>query len=141
MKTKVQPHSHTLLSREDFKYWVFHRHHQLCALCPNKAEDAHHILDRKLFSDGGYYLANGIAVCADCHWQCETTQIPVMDLLLNIGVAEPILPHHFDATLSYDKWGNALREDGTRSPGPLMDDEGARKALAKGGFLGLIYAT
>lgn len=137
---RAHPDANALLSRDDFKRLVFARHHGRCAVCQTRAaEDAHHILDRKLFSDGGYYLDNGVAVCADCHWKCETTQISVATLLALIGQRAPRLPAGFRPGLSYDKWGNALREDGSRSPGPLMSDDGARKALAQGGFLGLVY--
>lgn len=129
-----------LLSREDFKRLVFERHKGMCAVCASQpAEDAHHILDRKLFADGGYYLDNGVAVCSACHWKCETTQIPVSALLPLIGQSAPRLPSSLRPGLEYDKWGNALREDGSRSPGPLIQDDGARKALAQGGALGLVY--
>lgn len=33
--------------------------------------DAHHIIDRHEFPNGGYVLQNGIAVCDDCHMKAE----------------------------------------------------------------------
>ena len=41
-----------------------HRAHGRCVLCDAVAVDAHHVLDRKLYPDGGYYLGNGAAVCS-----------------------------------------------------------------------------
>lgn len=134
------PRPHDLLDRERFKALVFARHKGMCAVCQKRpAADAHHIMDRKLFEDGGYRLRNGVAVCAECHWECETTALAPSLLLALIGESEPLLPRGLDPSLSYDKWGNALREDGSRAPGPLANDPGARKALARGGFLGLLY--
>lgn len=60
-----------LLTREQFQELVFSRSHGKCVLCAKPAVDAHHILDRKLFEDGGYYLDNGAEVCGDCHLLCE----------------------------------------------------------------------
>lgn len=34
-----------------------------------------------------------------------------------------------DPNLIYDKWGNQIRADGTRTRGPLFTDDGARKIL------------
>lgn len=99
--------------------------------------DAHHILERKLFPDGGYYLGNGAAVCEAHHWQCETTALSVDAVRKVAGIALPVLPPGFEAGTTYDKWGNVIRADGLREPGPLFEDTGCRKALAAGGFLGL----
>ena len=43
--------------------------------CTCDAVDAHHIMDRKLWSDGGYYLQNGAALCARHHLQAERGEI------------------------------------------------------------------
>ena len=124
-----------LLTREEFKRQVFARSRGLCVLCSAPAVDAHHIMDRKLFADGGYRLSNGAAVCSACHWRCETTEVPVEEVLRASGLDTPLLPPGFDASLSYDKWGNEIRPDGQRVPGPLFHDEGARRALEKGRVL------
>lgn len=125
-----------LLGREAFRTAVLDRSRQRCVLCGRPALDAHHILERKLFSDGGYYLANGAAVCADCHLDCETTRVPVERVRAAAGIARAVLPPGFSADDKFDKWGNRVRADGLREPGPLFDDEGCRRALAAGGFLG-----
>jgi len=126
-----------LLSRDEFKRLVLGRKKGLCTFCSRQAVDAHHILERKLFEDGGYYLSNGAAVCEEHHWDCELTLITVEEVRAAAGIINPVLPPSFNSAKKYDKWGNVLREDGMREPGPLFKDTGTRKALAAGGRLGL----
>lgn len=128
-----------LLSREQFKIEVFARSGGRCVCCPAPAVDAHHILERKLFPDGGYYLANGAAVCEEHHWACEMTTLSVEQVREAAGIVECCVPPGWKTQVCYDKWGNQSREDGTWIPGPLIQDSGARRALAKGGKLGLIF--
>lgn len=52
-----------LLTREDFKKIVFERDKHKCVVCGQPAVDAHHIIDRALWTDGGYYLDNGVSLC------------------------------------------------------------------------------
>lgn len=127
-----------LLSREDFKRWVLHRSAGKCVFCPQPAMDAHHVLERKLFADGGYYLGNGAAVCEDHHWACETTLLSVEAVRAAAGIKQPALPAGFEAARAYDKWGNRVWPSGLRTWGPLEHDTGARKALAAGGYLGAL---
>lgn len=69
--------SETLLTREEFKRQVFAATNGMCCVpgCDCKAVDAHHIMDRKLWSDGGYYLKNGAALCARHHFDAESGRI------------------------------------------------------------------
>ncbi len=127
-----------LLTREQFKAQVFERSHGRCVRCGEPAVDAHHILERKLFSDGGYYLSNGAAVCADCHLACERTTVSVKDVWAMASIAAPALPPGWEPTACWDKWGNRVWPSGLRSVGPLAGDDGMRRALAAGGFLGLL---
>lgn len=124
-----------LLHRAEFKVRVFARDRHTCVFCTRPAVDAHHILERKLWPDGGYYLDNGASVCEEHHWACETTEISVEEVRRAAGIVEVCVPPGFEAVACYDKWGNLLREDGLREPGPLFSDTGARKALAAGGVL------
>lgn len=126
-----------LLSREAFTHAVIARSGGRCVCCPQPAVDAHHILERKLFADGGYYLDNGAALCAVHHLAAEWTQLSCEMLRLAAGIETLRLPEGFDPSASYDKWGNRCHADGTRSPGPLFADTGCRRALASGGFLGI----
>lgn len=127
-----------LLDREAFKEQVFARSHGRCVFCGAAAVDAHHILERKLFADGGYYLGNGAAVCEADHWACETTAHSVEAVRKAAGIVNPVLPPWMRADACYDKWGNQVWRSGLRSWGPLEADTGARKALAAGGVLGLV---
>lgn len=124
-----------LLDRAAFAGAVFARDAHSCVLCGAAAADAHHILDRKLFADGGYYLSNGASVCAPCHLQVEATTVSVEVVRAACGIAEPALPEGFDPARQYDKWGNEILAGGDRIPGPLFQDDGCRKALQNAGLL------
>lgn len=52
-----------LLTRDDFREFVFKRDNHKCVVCGEPAVDAHHILERRLFHDSGYYLDNGASLC------------------------------------------------------------------------------
>lgn len=134
--TKGLPDEDRLLSREAFKQAVFARSKGRCVFCAAQAVDAHHILERKLFPDGGYYLGNGAAVCEEHHWQCETTRLSVSQVRQAAGIQVPVLPPWCEPSSEYDKWGNRVWPSGLRTWGPLEQDVGARKALAAGGVLG-----
>lgn len=63
----------TLLTRQKFKELGFLRTKGMCCIpgCREHADDAHHIMDRKLWSDNGYYLFNCAPVCYRHHMDCE----------------------------------------------------------------------
>jgi hypothetical protein len=128
-----------LLSREKFDELVKLRSHGKCVLCGKEATDAHHILDRKLFSDGGYYLDNGAALCADHHWDAELTTVTVEDIRKAAGIEARVLPPELDPAKVYDKWGNEVVSETKRKPGPLIDDEGCQRAMALGGVMWHLY--
>lgn len=129
-----------LLSRARFKEEVFRRSRGRCCLCPAPAMDAHHILDRKLFDDGGYYLSNGAAVCEGHHWQCETTVLALPVVRAAAQIHQVVLPDCLAAlgfAAPLDKWGNLLLDGtwtGYRLLGPLGSDTGMNKALAAAGL-------
>ena len=127
-----------LLSREEFKRQVFQRSRGRCVLCGCLAVDAHHVMERKLFADHGYYLGNGAAVCEQDHWRCETTEVSLDDVRKAAGIAHVVLPPGYSTAEQYDKWGNRVWPSGLRTWGPLETDSGARKALAAGGYLGRV---
>lgn len=128
----------TLLTRDEFTRRVAARSSGRCVACSSAGTAAHHIMDRKLFPDGGYYLANGAFLCDGCHWKAETTEMTVEQVRSMAGIEETVLPPGFVLGTRYDKWGNIVREDGLREPGPLSSDTGCRRALAKGGYLGFL---
>lgn len=71
-----------LLSRENFKKYGFARTNGKCCIpdCCKDAVDAHHIMDRSLWSDGGYYLSNCAPVCNEHHIDCEKGRYTPIEL-------------------------------------------------------------
>ncbi len=126
-----------LLTRDKFRESVFERDHRQCVFCDAPAMDAHHILERRLWDDGGYYLPNGASVCAEHHILCEQTIISVEDVRLACGITKPIIPAHLYDDQTYDKWGNPIIGGGQRLKGELFFDESVQKILAAGGVLSL----
>jgi hypothetical protein len=118
-----------LLTRDEFREGVFARDAHKCVYCGNKGVDAHHILERRLFPDGGYYLDNGVTLCANCHIHAEATLVSCWNLRLCAGISEPVLPPHLFADQDYDKWGNPILADGRRMCGELFDEEPVQKVL------------
>lgn len=104
---------------------------------PEGKLDAHHIIERRLFSEtGGYYLDNGATVCEEHHMMCETTEYSVERVRLAAGITRIIVPDQFYPEQPIDKWGNYVLEDGRRTRGELFHDESVQKVLGKGGVLG-----
>ena len=124
-----------LLDRDSFREGVFIRDRNTCVTCGAPAVDAHHIIERKLYTDGGYYLSNGSSLCARCHLYAEMTVLSVEEIRRSIGIETFVLPECLTAGRSYDKWGNEVLADGRRVPGPLFGDHGARKILLRAGLL------
>ncbi len=135
-----------LLTRDEFRRKVFERDQNRCVLCRSgtgipevtkntPAKDAHHILERRLWPDGGYYLSNGASVCEKHHIMCETTEISVEEVRAACGIRKAIIPPHLYNDQPYDKWGNPILPNGQRLRGELFFDESVQKALKKGGVL------
>ena len=128
-----------LLTRDDFRNQVFERDNHNCILCGDPAQDAHHIIERRLFTEpeefGGYFLNNGASVCGPCHIKCEETSISVEEVREAAGIKKPIIPSHLYRDQRYDKWGNPILDNGQRLRGDLFDDESVQKILKQGGVL------
>lgn len=129
--------SKILLTRDQFREGVFARDGHKCVFCGEKAQDAHHILERRLWHDGGYYLDNGASVCGVHHIKCEQTVISVEEVRHACGITNIIVPDHLYDDHIYDKWGNPVLEDGRRGKGELFFDESVQKVLREGGVLSL----
>lgn len=138
MKTKI-PDGSKLLSREDFKRLCFERDNHTCVFCDKAATAAHHILERKLFSDGGYYLNNAASVCDAHHIDCEKTTIPLEDVYKACNIQEPQLPEGWSLELTYDKWGNQIINEHKRIPGPLFNDTAVQKIFKEQGLIWIFY--
>lgn len=127
-----------LLSRNEFRRQVFNRDNHKCIVCGLPAVDAHHIMERRLFTEltelGGYFLDNGASVCSNCHIKCEQTLISPYELWYTLD-AKPVLPSHLYDDQLYDKWGNLILSNGSRLRGELFNDESVQKVLKSGGVL------
>lgn len=124
-----------LLSRDAFREGVFARDNSKCVVCGGIGVDAHHILERRLFSDGEYYLENGATVCERHHIQCEETTISVEQIREFAGITKPVIPEHMYSDVTYDKWGNIITDTGQRIRGELFNDESVQKILKQGKVL------
>ena len=123
-----------LMTRENFRESVFRRDNHSCVICGSKNKiDAHHIIERRLWSDGGYYLDNGATLCDNgtqgCHYKAETTELSVEDIRLAAGITNNVLPDDMYSDHIYDKWGNQILSSGQRTIGPLFHDESVQKVL------------
>ncbi len=124
-----------LLTRDVFRESVFNRDSHKCVICKQPAKDAHHIIERRLFSDGGYYIDNGASLCEKHHIEAEQTTLSCDDIRAACKITRIILPEHLYDDQSYDKWGNIVLPSGQRIKGELFFDESVQKILSKGGVL------
>ncbi len=120
-----------LLTRDQFREGVFERDNHKCVICGSDSQDAHHILERRLFDDGGYYLDNGASLCGVCHLAAERTDVTCETLRNAIGITKRIIPDQLYKEYQYDKWGNILLPNGTRLQGVLFHDESVQKILGE----------
>lgn len=126
-----------LLTRDEFREAVFARDDHTCVICGAPAVDAHHIIERRLFSDGGYYINNGASVCEEHHLECERTTISTDDVRRAAGITKTVLPEHLYGDQEYDKWGSPVLANGQRIRGELFWDESVQKILGEGKVLDL----
>jgi hypothetical protein len=82
-----------LLSRDEFREGVFKRDKYKCVCCKAEGQDAHHIIERRLFPDGGYYLGNGATLCGDCHLKAEQTLISCEEIRQVAGIEKRMGRH------------------------------------------------
>ena len=127
------------LTRDEFREGVFKRDNNKCVICGEPAKDAHHIMERRLFDDGGYHLSNGASLCQLHHIQAEETTLSCEEIREAAKIKEIILPEHLynDNDFIYDKWGNIIMPNGTRVRGELFYDESVQKILSQGNVLNL----
>ena len=118
-----------LLTRDDFRNGVFKRDGHKCVVCGDPAKDAHHILERRLWKDGGYYLANGASVCEKHHLEAEATLLDCHELRRLCGIEKILLPEHLYSDQDYTKWGDPILPNGQRLKGELFHDESVQKII------------
>lgn len=100
----------TLLTRDEFREAVFKRDGHKCVMCKKPAVDSHHIYDRKLFENGGYYLNNGASLCSEHHLEAEKCDISVEEIRTAAGITEVILAPGLKPDKIYNKWGQEIDE-------------------------------
>lgn len=100
----------TLLSRDEFRETVFKRDGYKCVMCNEKAVDCHHIFDRKLFENGGYFISNGASLCSEHHLEAENCDISVEEIRTAAGITNIILPPDLKPDVVYNKWGQEVDE-------------------------------
>lgn len=119
---------HLLLTRDRFRTQVFARDHGKCVVCGDDAVDAHHILERRLWPDGGYYVENGVSLCSTHHVDAESTLISCEQLRDLAKIKEHPLPPQLTAG-TYDKWGNPVLPNGMRLRGELFWEPSVQKII------------
>lgn len=119
-----------LLSRNEFREAVFARDGGKCVTCKQPGQDAHHIMERRLFPDGGYYLDNGATLCGQHHIEAEQTTLSCDAIRIAAGIKTVVLPPHLYKDQQYDKWGNPILPNQERLIGELFHDESVQKILA-----------
>ncbi len=125
----IRPANMKLLSREEFSKQVIGRD-ECCVICNSQSNlVAHHIVERKLFKDGGYYLDNGATLCDFCHFSAEDTTYPCEHIRKWCGIENIILPPDFEKDQVYTKWGDIVLSNESRIKGPLFYDENVQRIL------------
>jgi len=107
------------MTRQDFRQECISRDGGICVVpsCgnggfdadPESEGDVHHIIERKLWDDGGYIPENGVTVCNYHHRLAERNIIPPQAFWRWLGIENPILPEGIDS-MHVDKWGEKLEE-------------------------------
>lgn len=124
-----------LLTRDEFRNGVFARDNHKCVICSNEADAAHHIIERRLWDDGGYYIDNGASLCPKCHILAEQTVLSVEEVRAAAGIKKKLVPAHLYPDTEYTKWGDVLLSNGSRLRGELFDDLSVQKILEQGKVL------
>jgi hypothetical protein len=123
-------------TRDEFNATVRERDKGLCVVGGGEPGTAvHHLIDRSLWSDGGYHADNGVLLCDRCHLAAERTIIPCSVLRERAGIKSRLYPDGFDDQDEYDHWGNVVEPSGVRYPGPLFNKENVQRALKEGDAL------
>ena len=123
-----------LLTRTEFREGTFKRDGYKCLFCNTTDNlDAHHIIERRLFSTClGYHISNGATLCQEHHLQAEMTTLACDTIREKTGIDKIILPEDIYADHQYTKWGDVILLDSRRMAVPIFYDESVQKILSKG---------
>ena len=125
------------LDRQSFNEAVRKRDKDQCVMCKSPASEVHHIIERKLFVDGGYVMDNGATLCGDCHLKAEQTIISAKQIRLAAGITNVVLPEGVGDDTDFDKWLNPVLTNNRRLKGPLFETEQVQKVLKDANLLDL----
>lgn len=73
---------------------------------PDGKGDVHHIIERKLWENGGYVEQNGVSICSKHHKDAEKKYIPPQAFWYWANINEPVLPDGLDRHVN--KFGESL---------------------------------
>lgn len=92
-------------NRSQFRENCFERDNHICIVpwCEKDAEDAHHIIERAEWDNGGYFKKNGASVCSHHHKAAEENLIPPQAFWFWLGIDKPKTPEGLDRHIN--KWG------------------------------------
>jgi len=125
-----------LLSPIQFQDAVLSRDKHCCVMCKQPGSKVVHLLDKDLWSDGGFYRENGATVCQEHDLAFKRTLLSVEQVRQAAGIATVILPMHLSVDHQYDRYGNQLIANSQRIRGDVFDRPDVQKYLGEGGFLG-----
>lgn len=81
-------------NRRKFREQVFDRDDNTCTVpwCDAPADEAHHIIERALWDNGGYIVPNGASVCNPNHQYAEKNIIPPQAFWMWLNIQSPATP-------------------------------------------------
>lgn len=125
-----------LKTRTEFREGCLERDSHSCVICGETENlSVHHIIERRLWPDGGYYMENGATLCEEHHIQAETTELSCDTIRDHCnGIIKILLPEDFYPDVEYTKWGDVVLSNGNRMKGPLFYDESVQKILKQGPY-------
>lgn len=91
--------------RKKFAEEVTRRDKGKCVICGDSGVDVHHIIDRHLFSDGGYNIDNGVLLCSTCHLSAESGEFDCQDLRNCAGITNIVIPDLIPYIGNMDRFG------------------------------------
>lgn len=96
-------------NRKQFRHDCKERDKHECIIpwCNNSPDEVHHIIERRLWDEGGYIKNNGASVCNKHHRYAEENHIPPQAFWLwaDVAPADIPLPDQLD-TIDVNKWGD-----------------------------------
>lgn len=123
------------MNRKDFNENVGKRDNNQCVVCKAPHTAVHHIVERCLWEDGGFYADNGVCLCDLHHLQAEQTLISCKELRDLASIKTILLPNHLDTNVTYDKWANPYINKNVRVRGELFFNENVQKILTSANVL------